>query len=178
MSRWHYVLQQRHWVEDGAAGKVMEGRAAWPSSRVRMVLPALFLGQPAAGLPCTVCLPSCRKQGTTCFCVLSLTHSFVTGLHLLFLIWSPIHSFICSYSALSLKTIVCMHVCTHMSVCICVCVPVCVCSSTFIRASENELRFPSLFSKCLHKLSHLTSPHFILRQGLMWLRLDSNSLCN
>lgn len=94
VSRWDCALQQRHWVGDGAAGKVMEGRAAWPSSQVRMVLPALFLGQPAAGLACTVCLPSCRKQGITCFCVLSLTsHSFVPGLHLLF---SSGHPFIAS----------------------------------------------------------------------------------
>lgn len=116
VSRWGCALQQRHWVEDGAAGKVMEGRAAWPSSQVRMALPALFLGQPAAGLPCTVCLPSCRKQGTTYFCVLSLTtHSFVTGLHLLFLIWSPIHSFTSSYSAFSLKK-------KKKKQCVCMCV--------------------------------------------------------
>lgn len=92
VSRWDRALQHRHWVEDGAAGKVMEGRAAWPSSRVRMALPALFLGQPAAGPPCTVCLSSYRNQGTTCFCVLSLTYVLLSHL----VTHSFLHQFILS----------------------------------------------------------------------------------
>lgn len=129
-------------VQDGAAGKVTEGRAAWPSSQVRMALPALFLGQPAAGLPCTVCLSSYWKQGTTCFCVLSLTYALLC-------VWAPLvfshlvtHSFLHQFifSPFFKKT-ECVCMCVHTCVCMCVCL--CV----HAEVPWITLRFVTLFGK-------------------------------
>lgn len=92
--------------EDGAGGG---GEAGLPGSAPQgeRLLPDCF---------CSNQLLACLAQ---CVCLLPLTHSLVTGLHLplsasQLIIWSLIHSFSGSHSALSLKILQC--VCTHVYV--------------------------------------------------------------